>query len=114
MVVRRTLRPETERTMSSSVRKVVSDYVGNDLARGDLGVSASRTGNRVRVADYIVLKTTTKKGPLGRRIPTLVVLPTGDESGFVKRASMRIEEIGAEHFRLIEPGYAQRNNIELP
>lgn len=96
-----------------TVRRIVSDYAGADLNKGDLVTYSSRTGNRVRCSDAIVVRTTTKKGPLGRRIPTLIVQPTGIESGFVKRASLRREEIGAEHVRLIEPGYADRYGIEL-
>lgn len=96
-----------------NVRRVVSDYAGNDLNRGDLITYSSRTGNRVRASDAIVIRTTTKGGPLGRRIPMLIVQPTGIESGFVKRASLRLEEVGTEHVRLVEPGYAQRYDIEL-
>lgn len=87
-----------------TVRKCISDYAGNPLWAGDLITYSSRTGNRVRAADAIVLKTTTKRGPLGRLIPMLLVQPTGCESSFVKRRSMRAEWIGAEHVRLITPG----------
>lgn len=84
-----------------AIRRVICDYAGNDLHVGDLVNYSSRTGNRVRAADAVIRKVTTKRGPLGQRIPVLRVEPTGVESGFVKRQSFREEWIGAEHVRLI-------------
>jgi hypothetical protein len=40
----------------------------------------------------------------GRLRPMLRVRPTGTESGFTARRSMRAEWISAEHVRLIAPG----------
>lgn len=100
--------------MSSSVRRVVSDYAGNDLQRGDLIANPCRVGNRVRSADYIIHDILMETGPItGRILPVLYVSPTGQESGFVKRASMRLSYIGTEHVRLLEPGYADRHGVEL-
>ncbi|MCW7984074.1 hypothetical protein XF35_01690 [Streptomyces platensis subsp. clarensis] len=86
-----------------SKRNTVCDYAGNELYANDMVNYASRTGNRVRVADAIVVKVTAKKVD-GRLVPMLLVRPTGHESGFVKRRSLRAEWISAEHVRLVEPG----------
>ncbi|MFE9335299.1 hypothetical protein [Streptomyces sp. NPDC007063] len=100
--------------MSSSVRKIVSDFAGNDLAVGDLVVSGSRVGNRVRLSEYIIAAISMETAPRTRRIlPVLEVIPNGVESGFVKRASHRRDVIGTEHVRLVEPGYAQRHGVDL-
>lgn len=86
-----------------SKRNTVCDYSGEELYPGDLINYASRTGNRVRVADALVEKVTAKKVD-GRLVPMLLVRPTGAESGFVKRRSLRSEWVSAEHVRLITPG----------
>lgn len=85
-------------------RTTICDYAGNELRKNDLINYPSRTGNRVRAADAIILRTYVVRGPLGRLVPMLKVAPTGCESSFVKRLSMREEHIGAEHVRLITPG----------
>lgn len=89
-----------------SRRRTVSDYAGNEIWPGDLINSSSRRGNRVRAADYIVLKVTTIRAA-GRVLPELHVLPTGSESGFSPRRSPRIERISNEHARVLIPGYAE-------
>jgi hypothetical protein len=86
-------------------RGVVSDYAGEPLHKGDLINYAARCGNRVRVVDAVVVKATARKVE-GRLRPMLLVEPTGVESGFAKRDSMRRLWVGTEHVRLIEPGYA--------
>ncbi len=83
-------------------RGVVADYGGEELYRGDLVAYAARQGNRVRMADAIVDKVTTRLVD-GRLRPMLRVRPTGTESGFAKRRSLRREWITAEHVRLIIP-----------
>ncbi|MFC9651447.1 hypothetical protein [Streptomyces sp. NPDC056937] len=81
-------------------RGVVTDYAGEELYPGDLINYAARQGNRVRVSDAVILKVTaTLEG--GRLVPMLKVQPTGTESGFTKRRTMRAEWIGAEHARLV-------------
>ncbi|MFC4494037.1 hypothetical protein ACFPA8_07815 [Streptomyces ovatisporus] len=100
--------------MSSSVRKVVCDMEGNDLARGDRILNGSRTGNRIRQSHYVIVDITMEVAPITRRIlPVLVVWPTGVESGFVKRASFRREYIGSEHVQLLEAGYAEKNGLDI-
>lgn len=85
-----------------SVRKTVCDYAGNELHVGDLINYPSRTGNRVRSADGMIVKITTEVAPVTKRIlPVLWVQPTGVESGFVKRRSPRLVPVGTEHARLV-------------
>ncbi|MEW2635751.1 hypothetical protein AB0903_29960 [Streptomyces sp. NPDC048389] len=86
-------------------RGVVTDYSGEELYRGDLVAYAARQGNRVRMADAIVDKVTTRLVD-GRLRAMLRVTPTGVESGFTKRRSLRREWISAEHVRLVIPGVA--------
>ncbi|MFD9904804.1 hypothetical protein [Streptomyces sp. NPDC059063] len=81
-------------------RGVVTDYGGEELYRGDLICYATRQGNRVRVSDAVVLKVTTALVG-GRLRPMLKVQPTGTESGFAKRRTLRAEWVSAEHARLI-------------
>ena len=87
-------------------RGVVTDYAGDELYPGDLINYAARQANRVRTTDAIVLKVTAVLAK-GRLIPMLKVKPTGVESGFTARKSLRAEWIGAEHVRLITPGVAE-------
>ncbi|MET9148347.1 hypothetical protein [Streptomyces sp. NPDC004042] len=81
---------------------MITDYAGEELYPGDLVAYAARQGNRVRLADALVRRVTTRiEG--GRLRPMLLVRPTGIESGFTKRRSLRSEWISAEHVRLILP-----------
>ncbi|MFE7467441.1 hypothetical protein ACFU6R_25515 [Streptomyces sp. NPDC057499] len=83
-------------------RGVITDYAGEELYPGDLVAYAARQGNRVRLADALVRRVTARiEG--GRLRPMLLVRPTGIESGFTKRRSLRSEWISAEHVRLILP-----------
>lgn len=86
-----------------SRRHTVCDYAGNELYAGDLINYSVRQGNTTRSSDAIILKVTTKKIE-GRIQPWLYVQPTGVESGFIKRRSMRVEDIATTHVRLITPG----------
>ncbi|MFI6524996.1 hypothetical protein [Streptomyces uncialis] len=81
---------------------MISDYAGEELYRGDLIAYAARQGNRVRMADGIIRKATTRLVD-GRLRAMLQVQPTGIESGFVKRRSLRKEWVSTEHVRLITP-----------
>ncbi len=83
-------------------RGVVTDYAGEELYPGDLVAYAARQGNRVRLTDALIRRVTARiEG--GRLRPMLLVRPTGIESGFTKRRSLRSEWISAEHVRLILP-----------
>ncbi|MBB5934585.1 hypothetical protein [Streptomyces zagrosensis] len=84
---------------------MVTDYSGDEIYRGDLVAYAARQGNRVRMADAIVDKVTARLVD-GRLRAMLRVMPTGMESGFTKRRSLRKEWISAEHVRLIVPDVA--------
>ena len=86
-------------------RGVVTDYSGEELYSGDLIAYAARQGNRVRMSDALVLKVTAALVD-GRLRPMLKVQPTGTESGFTKRKSLRTEWIAAEHVRLVLSGVA--------
>ena len=86
-----------------SKRGVVTDYAGEEIYPGDLVCYATRQGNRVRLSDAIILHITTFLLD-GRLRPMLKIQPTGTESGFVKRRSLRAEWISAEHVRLVIPG----------
>lgn len=88
-------------------RGVVTDYAGEELYAGDLIAYAARQGNRVRMTDALVLKVTAEKVS-GRLRPMLLVQPTGIESGFTARRSMRKAWISAEHVRLIETDAVSR------
>ncbi len=92
-----------------SKRGVVADYSGEELYRGDLVCYAARNGNRVRLADAIIQRVTTQLEN-GRLRPMLLVQPTGIESGFTKRRSMRREWISAEHVRLVISGALSDQN----
>ncbi|MFJ6137498.1 hypothetical protein [Kitasatospora sp. NPDC092286] len=86
-------------------RGIIVDYAGEELHRGDLVVYGARQGNRVRLADAVVEKVTTKLVD-GRLRPMLLVKPTGTESGFTRRKSLRREWISSEHVRLVLPDVA--------
>lgn len=89
-------------------RGTVTDYAGEGIYAGDLIAYATRTGNRVRMTDAMVLKVTAVQ--IGGRLrPMLQVEPTGDESGFVARKTLAPQWISAEHARLILPGASQRS-----
>ncbi|MET9602570.1 MULTISPECIES: hypothetical protein [Streptomyces] len=79
---------------------MITDYAGEELYEGDLIAYAARQGNRVRMADALIVKATAKLVD-GRLRPMLKVQPTGTESGFAKRRTMRAEWISAEHTRLV-------------
>lgn len=87
-------------------RKVVCDYAGNELRKDDLINYGTRVGNTVRMADGIIEKVTARV--IGGRLrPTLIVRPTGVESGFVKRRSLRREEVETTHVRWIASGVGE-------
>lgn len=86
-----------------SKRGQITDYAGDEIYAGDLVAYAARRGNMVRMTDALVLKATGKL--VGGKVrPMLKVQPTGDESGFVKRKTLRSEWIEVDHVRLITPG----------
>ena len=89
-------------------RGVVCDYAGEELYAGDLVAYATRYANRVRMSDAVVLDVTTER-IAGRLIPTLVLQPTGKDSGWALgvRKSMAPVTIAAEHVRLVVRGFAQ-------
>ncbi|MCX4687311.1 hypothetical protein OG401_23915 [Kitasatospora purpeofusca] len=65
-------------------------------------VYAARCNNMVRLTEAVVREVYTERYK-GRVIPFLRVQPTGNESGFVKRASMRETVITNEHVAVTVP-----------
>lgn len=86
-------------------RGTVTDYGGDEIYAGDLVAYATRRGNRVRLADAIVQRVTTRRIK-GRVYPFLLVKPTGNESGFVRRKTQRAVWVAVEHVRLVLPAEA--------
>lgn len=90
-------------------RGVVTDYAGNELHPGDLVAYSARQGNRVRMADAVVLEASVKRATVpgvgSVLIPVLLVQPTGVESGFVKRKTDTAQWITTEHVRLVAAAF---------
>lgn len=86
-------------------RGTVTDYGGDEIYAGDLVAYATRRGNGVRLSDAVVQQVTTRKA-LGRLVPMLLVKPTGNESGFVRRKTQRAVWVAANHVRLVLPADA--------
>lgn len=85
-----------------SRRRSVTDYAGEELYKGDLIAYAARQANRVRMTDAVIIRVTARL--VDRRLrPMLLVQPTGTESGFTQRRSLRSTWVSAEHVRLIAP-----------
>lgn len=97
-------------------RGVVTDYAGNELHPGDLVAYSARQGNRVRLADAVVLEATAKQAQVEGvglvLVPVLRVQPTGVESGFVKRKTPTPQWITTEHVRLVVAGFAPQGGDE--
>lgn len=91
-------------------RGVVTDYAGEELYAGDLVTFSARHGNRVRMSDAIILDVTTKNIG-GRLFPTLLVQPTGTDSGWGlgTRRTLRAVKVSAEHVRLVTPGFVNQS-----
>jgi hypothetical protein len=83
----------------------VTDYGGDEIYEGDLVAYAVRRGNGVRLSDAVVQRVTTRS-MFGRVVPFLLVKPTGNESGFVRRKTQRAVWVAANHVRLVLPSGA--------
>jgi hypothetical protein len=83
-------------------RGTVTDYAGEALYQGDLINYATRCGNGTRAADAII-RAIKIRYAFGKRIPFLLVQPTGVESrsGLDERKTLRKEWIGTDHVRLL-------------
>jgi hypothetical protein len=95
----------TKRGSTLGKRGSVADYAGEALFAGDLITYAVRAGNRVRMADAVIMKATAKMAG-GRLRAMLLVQPTGVDSGYglTQRETLRSSWISAEHVRLIHSG----------
>ncbi|WP_108934504.1 hypothetical protein [Streptomyces ardesiacus] len=82
-------------------RGIITDYAGEPIRPGDLISYACRESNRVRMGDAYLLDVKVERFK-GRLIPFLLVKPTGAESGFTRRKTLRKTWILLEHVRLIE------------
>ncbi|AKA05558.1 hypothetical protein SAZ_26260 [Streptomyces noursei ZPM] len=80
----------------------IHDFTGQEIREGDTLVYAARRGNSVRMVEAVVLRTYTENYK-GRVLPMLKVKPTGNESGWVKRATFRVETVAAEHVAVTVP-----------
>ncbi|MGW1376463.1 hypothetical protein ACWD6P_19635 [Streptomyces sp. NPDC002446] len=80
----------------------IHDFTGQEIREGDTLVYAARRGYGVRMVEATVQRTYTEQYK-GRTIPTLKVKPTGNESGFVKRSTFRVETVAAEHVAVTIP-----------
>lgn len=86
-------------------RGTVTDYGGDEIYEGDLVAYATRRGNGVRLSDAVVQRVTTRTA-FGRVVPFLLLKPTGNESGFVRRKTQRAVWVAANHVRLVLPAEA--------
>ncbi|AFU62222.1 hypothetical protein TG1_27 [Streptomyces phage TG1] len=83
-----------------ATRSTVTDYAGEALYRGDLITYATRCGTRVRAADAIIREIEIRYA-YGKALPFLKVQPTGTDSGWEERKTLRQEWISTEHVRLL-------------
>jgi hypothetical protein len=81
-------------------RGTVTDYAGEALYTGDLINYAARRENGVRASDAIVREIYFVRVE-GRKFPMLKVQPTGTDSGFEPRKTLRAEHVAATHVRLL-------------
>jgi hypothetical protein len=75
----------------------LTDFTGQEIRPGAVGVYPSRQGNRVRNSEAVVLETKSSRAG-GRVRPILVVQPTGRDSGFIQRKTRRTVRVSSEHF----------------
>ncbi|MGW1837097.1 hypothetical protein [Streptomyces sp. NPDC002067] len=86
-----------------ATRGHIHDFTGAEIREGDTLVYAARRGNGVRMVEAVVKRTYTEQYK-GRTIPMLKVKPTGNESGFIKRLTFRVETVAAEHVAVTSLG----------
>lgn len=90
-------------------RGTVTDYAGEALYAGDLINYAARRENGVRVSDAIVRRIYFVRVE-GRKFPMLKVQPTGTDSGFEPRKTLRTEHVAATHVRLLRSNVTGEQN----
>lgn len=78
----------------------LTDFTGAEIRAGRIVAYPTRQGNRVRNSEAVVLETRTNRSS-GRVTPMLRVKPTGRDSGFIARRTLREEIISAEHVVVI-------------
>lgn len=84
-----------------SVRGTITDLMGREIYKQDLVAYPSRQGNRVRQTIAVVRRTYVKKLD-GRLYPMVEVQPTGIDSGFTSRRTLRAEHVSSEHMVIVE------------
>ncbi|MFI8084337.1 hypothetical protein ACIF6L_26485 [Kitasatospora sp. NPDC086009] len=83
----------------------LTDFTGQDIREGSIGVYPSRQGNTVRNSEGIVLQISSVKDARGRSHPELLVQPTGRDSGQIQRKTRKVVAVAVEHFAVT--GYQQ-------
>ncbi|MCQ6554756.1 hypothetical protein NPS70_16345 [Streptomyces sp. C10-9-1] len=81
-------------------RDRLTDFTGAEIRPGVVVAYPSRRGNRVRNSEAVVLETLTDRRT-GRVVPMLKVRPTGRDSGFVARKTLKVQTVSAEHVVVI-------------
>ncbi|WP_282203920.1 hypothetical protein [Kitasatospora fiedleri] len=82
----------------------LTDFTGQPITEGSVGVYPSRQGNTVRNSEGVVRTIRTIRDARGRSHPELLVQPTGRDSGHIQRKTRKTVAVAAEHFAVT--GYA--------
>ena len=82
----------------------LTDFTGEPIVRGSVGVYPSRQGNTVRNSEGVVRQIHMIRDARGRSYPELLVQPTGRDSGRIQRRTRKAVHVAAEHFAVT--GYA--------
>lgn len=78
----------------------LTDFTGAEIRPGSVIAYPTRQGNRVRTTEAVVLETMSDK-TTGRVVPMLKVRPTGRDSGFIARKTLKAQKVSAEHVVVI-------------
>jgi hypothetical protein len=78
----------------------LTDFTGAEIRPGRLIAYPTRQGNVVRNTEAVVLERLSNK-KTGRIVPMLKVQPTGRDSGFIARSTLKPQTIAATHVVVI-------------
>ncbi|MER7922147.1 hypothetical protein ABTY96_03250 [Streptomyces sp. NPDC096057] len=78
----------------------LTDFTGAEIRPGVVIAYPTRQGNVVRNSEAVVLATMSDRST-GRIVPMLKVQPTGRDSGFIARKTMKVQKVSAEHVVVI-------------
>ncbi|MFD8595405.1 hypothetical protein ACFV1L_10425 [Kitasatospora sp. NPDC059646] len=76
----------------------LTDFTGQPITEGTVGVYPSRQGNTVRQSEGVVRQISMIRDDRGRSHPELLVQPTGRDSGHIQRKTRKVVSVAAEHF----------------